>query len=81
MGLVKISSGSDGSMPGKILSINSELKPSMHSLMLLKGKLYVRHEDLKPAPFTNINKFTLEIEKLDPELKFEEEKTDEENTV
>lgn len=79
LGLVKISSGADGSMPGKIVAINSSLKPSLHSLMLLKGKLYVRHQDLKPAPFVNINRFTLEIEKLDPELKFDENEVKEDN--
>jgi len=82
LGLVKISSGSDGSMPGKIVAMNSSLKPSMHSMMLFKGKIYLRHEDIKPAPFVNINRYSLQVEKLDPELKFDEEesKDDKEKT-
>ena len=75
IGLVKISSGADGSMPGKIIVMNPSIKPSMHSMMLFRGKIYLRHQDLKPAPFVNVNKYTLEIEKLDPELKFEDEES------
>jgi hypothetical protein len=39
--------------------------------MLLDGKLYFRHVDIKPAPFVLIDRDTLEEVKLDEELKFE----------
>ena len=70
-GLVKLSTGSHGGMPGRIMARNSELSSDRGSLMLLDGKLYFRHPGIKPAPFVLIDRDTLEEVKLDEELKFE----------
>jgi hypothetical protein len=72
-GLVKLATGADGSMPGNLVAINADLDKSKASLMLLDGKLYMRHSDEKEAPFVLINRSTLQVEKLDPEITFEEE--------
>jgi hypothetical protein len=39
--------------------------------MLLNGQLYMRHEDIKPAPFVLIDKNTLQEVKMEPEINFE----------
>jgi len=70
-GLVKLATGSHGGMPGRIMARNSELDKAKGSLMLLDGKLYFRHEGIKPAPFVLVDRDTLEEVKMDPELKFE----------
>lgn len=74
-GLVKLATGADGSMPGNVVAINADLDKSDASLMLLDEKLYMRHSDEKEAPFILVNRSTLQVEKLDPEVTFEEEDT------
>jgi len=60
-------------MPGIIVAINTELDKSKASLMLMDEKLYMRHSDEKEAPFVIVNRSTLEVEKLDPEVSFKED--------
>jgi hypothetical protein len=72
-GLVKLQTGSLGGMPGRVVAVNAELDKPSASLMLLKGQLYLRHADIKPAPFMIIDKETLQEVKQEPELKFEPE--------
>jgi len=70
-GLVKLSTGAQGGMPGRVEAVNPEFDKPNGSLMLYKGKLYLRHEELKPAPFLTIDPETLQEVKMEPELKFE----------
>lgn len=58
-GLVKLQTGSQGGMPGRVVAVNAELNKPSASLMLLGGQLYLRHADIKPAPFMIIDKETL----------------------
>lgn len=74
-GLLKLASGADGSMPGNVVAINADLAKSRASLMLLDGKLYMRHADEKEAPFVLVNRSTLCVEKLEPEVTFDEKDT------
>jgi hypothetical protein len=46
-------------MPGRVIEVNKDLGKEKASLMLLNGQLYMRHEDIKPAPFVLIDKNTL----------------------
>lgn len=41
--------------------------------MLMDEKLYMRHSDEKEAPFVLVNRSTLQVEKLVPEVTFKEE--------
>ena len=43
-------------MPGRVVAMNPELDKPDASLMVLDGKLYLRHGDIKPAPFVIIDK-------------------------
>jgi len=58
-------------MPVTVVAVNKDLDKPNASLMLLGGKLYLRHSDIKPVPFVIINKETLEEVKQEPELKYE----------
>ena len=58
-GLLKIATGTCGKTPGTVLAVNSELDGDKASMMLLGGKLYMRHEGIKPAGFMIIDKETL----------------------
>lgn len=58
-------------MAGRVESINPDFAKSKASMMLFEDKLYLRYEDLKPAPFVTVDKETLQVVKMDPELKFE----------
>jgi hypothetical protein len=55
-GLVKLQTGTRGGMPGRVVAMNPELDKPDASLMLLDGQLYLRHADIKPAPFVIIDK-------------------------
>ena len=55
-GLVKLETGTQGGMPGRVVAMNPELDKPNASLMVLDGKLYLRHADIKPAPFVVIDK-------------------------
>ena len=57
-GLVKLSMGVDGGMPGRIVVINKDLDKE-GTILLYEGKIYMRSEDFKPAPFKIINCETL----------------------
>jgi hypothetical protein len=70
-GLVKLQTGTRGGMPGRVVAMNPDLNKPEASLMLLDGQLYLRHSEIKPAPFVRINKRTLQVIKMEPELKFE----------
>jgi hypothetical protein len=74
-GLVKISTGSDGRTPGRIIAVNAEFDKNLASMMQLEDKIYIRHSEIKPAPFTVIDKNTLQEVKIDPEIKFETNQT------
>lgn len=58
-GLLKICTGTCGQPPGTVRAVNKELDGDKASMMLLGGKLYMRHEGIKPAGFMIIDKETL----------------------
>jgi len=70
-GLLKIATGTCGKTPGTVIAVNSELDGDKASMMLFGGKLYMRHEGIKPAGFMIIDKETLLEIKQEPELNFD----------
>jgi len=58
-------------MPGSLLLANKTFNHPLMSLMYFDGKLYLRSETIKPAPFVMIDPDTLEEIKLPEHLKFE----------
>ena len=74
-GLVKLSMGAQGSMPGRIVAVNKELDKE-GTIMLFEGKIYMRSPDFKPAPFVTIECETLKEVKIEPELKFDDQSKD-----
>lgn len=59
-GLLKMSSGVQGKMAGKIIEDNKDFEKQEASMMLFDGKLYIRHKDLAPAPFVIVDTNTLQ---------------------
>ena len=57
-GLVKLSMGVKGGMPGRIIAVNKDLDKD-GNIMLYEGKIYMRSSDFKPDPFKIINCETL----------------------
>jgi hypothetical protein len=74
-GLVKLSMGVQGGMPGKIMAVNKELDKE-GTIMLFEGKIHMRSQDFKPAPFVTIECETLKEVKIEPELKFDDQSKD-----
>jgi hypothetical protein len=70
-GLLKLSTGTDGKTPGKIVAANKDLNGDRSSMMLLNGKIYLRHTDAKPAPFEIIDAETLKVIKSEPEVNYD----------
>jgi hypothetical protein len=68
-GLMKVTTGLQGEIAGRIVAQNSELTQDSSSMMLYKDRLYIRHKEA--SPFTMVDKDTLQEIKLDSELKFE----------
>ena len=58
-GLVKLTTGSDGGMAGRIIKANPEFDKQKSSFMILNDRIYLRYEDIKPAPFVQIDLETL----------------------
>ena len=57
-------------MAGRVILINPEFVKSKSSLMIYNQKIYLRHEEIKPAPFIIIDPETLK--EIKTELKFDE---------
>ena len=70
-GLLKLSTGTDGKTPGNIVAANKDLNGDRSSMMLLNGKIYLRHTDAKPAPFEIIDAETLKVIKSEPEVNYD----------
>jgi hypothetical protein len=75
-GLFKLSTGTQGKMVGKIEGFNPEFAKEEASMMLFKGKLYIRYKELAPAPFVMVDTNTLKKIEMDPALKFEPKEGD-----
>jgi hypothetical protein len=58
-------------MTGRILAFNPDFAKSDASMMLYKDELYIRHSELKPAPFVKVDKNTLKEIKSETEEKYE----------
>jgi len=54
-----------------LANVNETYDSSTMSLMYLEGKLYLRSDAIKPAPFVMIDPETLEEIKMSEDLKFE----------
>lgn len=71
-----MASGTQGTMPGKILAFNSEFAKSDASMMLYDDKLHIRYKDLAPSPFVIVDKNTLKEIKPEKEVKYEPKEGD-----
>lgn len=68
-GLVKFTTGQDR-MAGRVVLSNPEFDKPKSSLMIYNQKIYLRHEEIKPAPFVIIDPETLK--EIKTELIFDE---------
>lgn len=75
-GLYKLSKGQEGKMPSQIVEHNEKLCKEESSMVLLNDKLYIRYKDLAPQPFVVVDKHTLKVEEMDPNLNFDPKEGD-----